>query len=376
MISIAADAEIPLAKEAFGALGAVRLLDGRSMNAANIGDASMLLVRSVTPVNQALLADTRVKFVATATVGVDHIDTECLMRNHIGFASASGCNAVAVAEYVMAALLHLAGRDHFDLHGKALGIIGVGNVGGKVFERAHALGMRCLLCDPPKQRQTGNALFLPLDEVLANADIVTVHVSLSHEGPDATAGMINRRFLAAVKNGAALINTSRGAVCDDAALREARDKLSGVVLDVWNNEPSIDPAIVAAADVATPHIAGYSLDGKVRATEMIYRAACGFLFREPAWSASGFMAHAGTPAIDLRHSRDPVHDAVREACPITRDDTALRKAIKGKKADIGAAFDALRREYPLRREFDKYRIVNVPAGEEKMLRDLGFGIER
>jgi len=376
MITIAADAEIPLVQEAFGAMGTVRLLDGRSMNAANIGDASMLLVRSVTPVNQTLLADTRVRFVATATVGVDHVDTECLMRNHIGFASASGCNAVAVAEYVAAALLFLARRDHFDLQGKTLGIVGVGNVGGKVFERAHALGMRCLLCDPPKQRQTGNALFLPLDEVLANADIITVHVSLSHEGPDATAGMINRAFFAAAKNGAVLINTSRGAVCDDAALREARDKLSAVVLDVWNNEPAIDPANVAVADIATPHIAGYSLDGKVRATEMVYRAACGFLFREPAWNPSGFLSRTGAPTIDLKHSSDPVHDAIAGSCPITRDDTALRKAIKGKKADIGAAFDTLRREYPLRREFDKCRIVNAPAGAEKMLRDVGFIIER
>jgi erythronate-4-phosphate dehydrogenase len=354
-MKIIADGNIPFVEEAFAEFGDVTVVPGRSISRDMLLDASILLVRSITNVDRALLNDTSIKFVATATIGIDHIDLPYLTGNSIGFASAPGSNAQSVAEYVGTALVHLSHSLGFELAGKALGIIGVGNVGSRVVKVAQALGMICLLNDPPKQRASNGDNYVSLDEILEKSDIVTLHVPLIESGLDKTAHMVSADFINKMKHGAILINSSRGKVVDEQAVRIHREKLGGLVLDVWVHEPSISCETLDVTTIATPHIAGYSFDGKVRGTEMIYEAACDFFHKEKTWNGQ---AHAGIKpekTIDVRSSDSPVLKAVGEAYPIMSDDTRLRK-IKGEQ-NRGAYFDALRKNYPRRLEFRHFEAL-------------------
>ncbi len=335
-MKIVADPNIPYVREAFGPLGEVTLIPGRNMAAADVRDADCLLVRSVTPVNAALLDGSRVRFVATATIGFDHVDTAYLAARGIGFSSAAGCNANSVAEYVVAALLELAHRRHFRLRDKTLGVIGVGNVGRRVVRYAEALGMRVLQNDPPRQRAEGGP-FVSLEHVVAEADILTLHVPLTKSGPDATYHLLEPRR-------GIVINSSRGAVLDNRALLTAN--LEGLVLDVWEGEPNILPELLEKVDIGTPHIAGYSFDGKVNGTRMIYEAACRFFGITPAWQPQ--LPPPPVPRIETDASglddEDALRGIIRRVYDIRADDAALRK--------VGpAGFDRLRAEYPVRREF-------------------------
>jgi erythronate-4-phosphate dehydrogenase len=284
-MKIVADPNIPFVREAFGALGEIVFVPGRQMDAAIVRDADLLLVRSVTPVNAALLDGSRVKFVATATIGTDHIDLDYLQSRSIGFSSAAGSNANSVAEYVVTAMLEVAHRRKFRLRDKTLGVIGVGNVGTRVSRYAEALGMRVLRNDPPRARTERLTDFVPIERVLSDADIITLHVPLTKEGAHATHHMVAKDTLAALEDRRPiLINTSRGAVVDNKALLKAIDgeRLGGVVLDVWENEPNISPELLDVVEIGTPHIAGYSFDGKANGTQMIYEAACKFFGIEPS----------------------------------------------------------------------------------------------
>jgi erythronate-4-phosphate dehydrogenase len=375
---IVADPNIPFVREAFGSLGDIALVPGREITAATVRDADALLVRSVTRVNESLLAGSRVKFVATATIGTDHVDERYLALRGIGFASAAGSNANSVAEYVVAAMLELAHRRKFRLRDKTLGVVGVGNVGSRVVRYAEALGMRVLQNDPPRERAEFPASFtdelpdtptpgpsgagefdsavpLPggvrggfrspfvsLDRVLAEADIITLHVPLTREGPDATFHLFDKDRLAALElRRPILINTARGAVIDNKALLKAIDgeKIGATVLDVWENEPNISPELLDVVDLGTPHIAGYSLEGKVNGTRMIYEAAC----RHFGWPATWQPVLPPPPAIELTGD---LYADVRRMYDITADDAALRKNVRD--------FDKLRAEYPVRREFHIY----------------------
>ena len=263
VMKIVADPNIPFVREAFAALGEIQLVPGRQIRAETVRDAELLLVRSITPVTPALLEGSRVKFVATATIGTDHVDLGYLASRDVGFASASGSNANSVAEYVVAGLLELARRRKFRLREKTLGVVGVGNVGRRVVRYAEALGMRVLQNDPPRQRAEALAHFVSLDRLLAEADIVTAHVPLVREEPEATFHLIDRDVLFSLSRRPILVNTARGAVVDNRALLPAiaGGKLGGVVLDVWENEPDISGELLAVVDLGTPHIAGYSFDG-------------------------------------------------------------------------------------------------------------------
>jgi erythronate-4-phosphate dehydrogenase len=331
-VKIVADPNIPYVREAFGALGEITLVPGRAISPVEARDADVLLVRSVTPVNAALLAGSRVKFVATATIGTDHVDTEYLARNGVGFASAAGSNANSVAEYVVAALLELADRHKFRLRDKTLGVVGVGNVGSKVVRYAQALRMRVLQNDPPRQEAEGLRDFVTLERAFSEADIVTVHVPLL----ETTRHMFHHDNL----EGFLLINTARGAVVDNRALLKAidGDRIHGAVLDVWENEPNISPELLDAADLGTPHIAGYSLDGKVNGTHMIYKATCRHFGLPPVWKPSL------PPVTPVRiGAEDTLRQVVKMRYDIAADDAALRNNIRD--------FDKLRAEYPVRREF-------------------------
>jgi erythronate-4-phosphate dehydrogenase len=374
MLKIVADPNIPFVKEAFGPLGDVRLVPGRQITAAAVRDADVLLVRSVTPVNAALLDGSKVRFVATATIGVDHIDREYLSQQSIGFASAQGSNANSVAEYMVAAMLSVAADRKFRLRDKTLGVVGVGNVGSRVVRFAEALGMRVLQNDPPRERAERLAQFVSLERVQAEADIITLHVPLTREGEDATFHLFDKERLSALeRRKPVLINTSRGAVIDNQALLKAIDgeRLGGVVLDVWENEPHISPELLDVVDIGTPHIAGYSFDGKVNGARMIYEAVCGFFHLEPTWSPQ--LPPPPVPRIEHRtESAEDDEDALRQVIgrvyDITADDAALRNDVR--------TFDRLRAEYPVRREFFNTELVLRGAGENlrAKLAALGFKI--
>ncbi len=368
---IVADPNIPFVREAFSALGAIQLVPGRQIDQAAVRDADILLVRSVTPVHSGLLGGSRVKFVGTATIGTDHIDRVYLAGGGIGFASAAGSNANSVAEYVVAAMLELARRGKFRLADKTLGVVGAGNVGSRVARYAEALGLRVLLNDPPRARAENSPAFIPLEALLAEADVVTLHVPLTKDGPDATRHLIDQTVLSDLKRKPVLINTSRGAVVDNVALLAAilGGQLSGAVLDVWEHEPDISLALLDMANLGTPHIAGYSFDGKAGGTRMIYEAACKFFGKPPVWTPVLPPALVDRVVISVNKGEDDeavLHRAIQRVYDITSDDAALR-ARPGE-------FDRQRAEYPVRREFFNTELVlrGAGLGLVEKVRALGF----
>lgn len=384
-MKIVADQNIPFVKECFQTLGQVSLHSGRQITPEIVKDADVLLVRSITPVSEALLAGSRVQFAATATIGTDHIDREYLRRAGIGFASAPGSNANSVAEYVVAALLTLGRKYRFTLEGKSIGIIGVGNVGSRVDTKCRWLGMKTVLNDPPLARQTGDAKYRLLAEALA-CDFVTLHTPLTKQGEDPTYHLADEKFFAAMKKGAVFFNTARGGVMDTAALKAvmAAGKLGGVVLDVWENEPNVDAGLLLKVDLSTPHIAGYSFDGKVNGLLMIYRAACKHFAIKPTHTEKDFLPPPIVPRIVITEEQikaQPVeqiiHDTVQQVYTINRDDFNMREMLVVPQGERGAFFDRLRKEYPVRREFQN-TIVKITAETGKLaekLAGIGFTVK-
>jgi erythronate-4-phosphate dehydrogenase len=378
---IVADENIPFVQEAFGGLGEVLPRPGRAISRAEVADAELLLVRSVTKVNAALLDGTRVRFLATATIGTDHLDEAYLRARGIAYASAPGCNANSVAEYVTAALLVLAETRGFRIDEHTLGIIGHGNVGKKVEQKARALGMTCVLNDPPLARQTGDPKYRPLDEIFG-CRIITVHVPLTKTGPEATRHLVDNAFLDRVQAGAIIINTSRGAVVNGHALRRSLEsgKAGEAVLDVWEGEPNIDTELLTDCAIATPHIAGYSFDGKVNGTRQIYEAACAFLGVAPAWDPSPLLPSPEVPEVRVNggtaNDQAELLRVVSAVYDIHRDDEALRAIITLSEVERGRHFDRLRKEYPRRREFFNTRAQVTPrnAELESTLAGLGFAL--
>ncbi|NOZ24333.1 MAG: 4-phosphoerythronate dehydrogenase PdxB [Planctomycetes bacterium] len=382
-MKIIVDENIPYGLEAFGTLGAVERCAGREMCAGFVRDADALIVRSVTKVNEELLTGSRVRFVGTCTIGTDHVDLDYLREHEIGFSSAPGSNANSVGEYITAALLVLARRGGCRLEGKTIGVVGVGNVGTKVVQKAETLGMRVLLNDPPRQRETGEERFRPIEE-LFDTDFITVHVPLTKEGPDATYHLVDEHFLSSMKPGSVLLNSSRGPVADGGAVGRALDSghLSAVLLDVWEGEPDIDVALLEKVAIGTPHIAGYSFDGKVLGTQMIYQALCQHLGVPTDWDPAPLLPEPEHPVLEIdakgRDDEDVLRQAVLTVYDIEQDDADLRKMINLPSAERVAHFDSLRKNYPRRREFPKTRIA-LTGGEEKIgatLAALGFDVAR
>lgn len=378
-MKILADENIPYVAECFSSLGQVQLVAGRKITPALARDADVLLVRSVTPVGPELLSGTNVRFVGTATIGFEHIDTRYLSENSIGFASAPGSNANSVAEYIVAALLSVAKKHKIELAGKSIGIVGVGNVGSRVEEKVAALGMKPYLNDPPLQRQTGDSKYLPLEQ-LFDCDFISLHTPLTFEGIDKTFHLADEKFFASLKAGCVFINTSRGAVVDTAALKKTIEagKLGAVVLDVWENEPNIDIELLRIVDSSTPHIAGYSLDGKIAGMIMIYNAACKYFAIEPKKKLQDFLPGPELPEIRIgdytANKQELIHQTVEQVYCINRDDFNTREIATVPPEEQGNFFDNLRRTYPIRREFQNTRlIVNDKSSTlAKELAGLGF----
>ncbi len=378
-VRILADENIPHARQAFGTLGEVRLTHGRRITAADLQDIDVLIVRSITRVDGDLLRGTPVRFVGTATSGSDHIDQAALAGLGVVCYAALGCNANAVAEYMTTAWLTLAGRRRRPLRGLRVGVVGVGHVGSLVAEKANALGMVPVWNDPPKARETGDVRYRPLDELL-DCDIVTCHTPLTCDGPDPTVGLIGDRFFSRLKPGAWFCSAGRGEVVDEEALHRALDagRLDACVLDVWNREPAIDGSLLASVDIATPHIAGYSLEGKLNGTAMVYAAVCRFLGVAPAWRLDAALPPPVVPRVELAAAGLTDDEALRHVVtavyPIERDVARLKDTAGLAPADRGRAFDELRKTYPTRREF-RFTEAAVTGGSPALagaLRDLGF----
>lgn len=379
-MKILADENIPYVREAFAGLGDVCTMSGRAMTADSVRDANLLLVRSVTKVNASLLEGSSVHFVATATIGEDHIDKAWLAGNGVSFSSAPGSNSGSVAQYIATALLELAAEHSLDLGKLRLGVIGVGNVGSKVRRVGEALGMKCVLNDPPLWRKTGDPSYRSLDEAL-QCDIVTIHVPLTKEGPDATRYLADDSFFARMKPGSILINSSRGAVVEGEALHRALDSghLRAAVLDVWEGEPNIDRTLLEKVFIGTPHIAGYSFDGKVNGTRQIYVAACDFAGAAPSWNPAPLLPAPECPEVTVNPDEpDALLKAVRAVYDIRRDDAATRRLLTVPEGECGRLFDQLRKEYPRRREFFNTRagLTCADAALEKKLAGLGYKVER
>ncbi|MBE0484564.1 4-phosphoerythronate dehydrogenase PdxB [Marinobacter sp.] len=381
---IVADENIPLLDAFFGDMGEIRRVTGRTLTREQVADADVLLVRSVTRVNQALLEGSRVRFVGTATIGTDHIDLEWLASQGIRFAAAPGCNATSVAEYVLSVVSLFAERrglaDWTDL---SVGIVGVGNVGGQLAQMLEKLGFEVRLCDPPRQQDEpeSDVPFVSLADAL-ECDVVTLHTPLTRQLPHATHHLLSEPQLAMIGPEQLLINAGRGEVIDSVALLRRLEQADAplVVLDVWEREPGISPDLVDKVWLATPHVAGYSLEGKMQGTEMIYQAMsqsmglpvrkkAGQFLPEPALSKLSFTSAA---------EEDRALRTALLACYDPRaDDARLRLAMKGNTAERAAEFDRLRRDYPVRRECSSVKIQL--KGTSKSLQDgfraMGFKLK-
>lgn len=370
-MKILVDENMPYARELFSRTGTVVAVPGRPIPAAELDDADGLMVRSVTKVNAALLDGKPVKFVGTATAGTDHIDEEYLSQLDIAFSAAPGCNAIAVVEYVFSALLLLAERDGFLLKDHTVGIVGVGNVGGRLQARLEALGIRTLLCDPPRADRGDAGEFLPLSTLVAEADVLTFHTPLFKQGPYQTLHIADEALLRALKPGAILINACRGPVVDNAALLkvlEQRDDLS-VVLDVWEPEPELSLPLLDKVDIATAHIAGYTLEGKARGTTQVFEAWTQFIGQPQQVSLDTLLPAPEFGTITLRGELDQptLKRLVHLVYDVRRDDAPLRHV-----AAIPGEFDRLRKNYLERREWSSLRVQCDNAETASLLAKLGF----
>lgn len=336
MIKVIADINIPYLQGVLEPFAEVTYMKGGEIDAAAVKGADALLIRTRTHCDESLLHHSKVRFIASATIGTDHVDLGYLASRNIAFANAPGCNAGGVMQYVHTALFAAASRLGFSLEGKTLGVIGVGNTGGRVAELGEHLGYEVLRNDPPKMALAADkSRYCTLEHLLRHSDIVTMHVPLD----EVTRGMADSRFFSMMKPGAIFINASRGEVVCDEALIAKRPELRALILDVWNGEPdAISGELIAAADIATPHIAGYSFEGKINGTAMIVQAFAAHFGIDELRNFTP--EHTPTPLLELSGMDGT---PLLELFPIYEMDEALRRDPSN--------FERLRSEYKYRREF-------------------------
>lgn len=365
-MKIIADENIVSLAELFGAHGEVVSLPGRKITAADVKNADVLLVRSVTRVNKDLLQGSSVKFVGSCTIGTDHLDSTWLEEQGIYWQYAPGCNANAVVDYVIAAMYAL-NLNVDALKNFTIGIVGCGNVGSRLQKRLDKLGIKTLCCDPPlvdKHKPGKNKTdvkYYSLAEVLSQSDMVCLHTPLTTSGLHPTFHLINESNLPSLKHNAILLNAGRGAVVDNQALLVHMNAYPEfcAVLDVWENEPKISKALLAKVNVATAHIAGYSVEGKQKGSEMIYKAFCKYF----SITASSSVEKEESIILDARQFKT-LRELVLACYDPLKDNDELRHT--------PAAFDQLRKFYIYRREFSQFRIRNAGVENRKKLKALGF----
>ncbi|WP_347170600.1 4-phosphoerythronate dehydrogenase PdxB [Pseudomonas salmasensis] len=374
---IVADENIPLLDAFFEGFGEIRRVPGRSIDRATVEQADVLLVRSVTNVNRALLEGSNVRFVGTCTIGTDHLDLDYFKQADIQWSSAPGCNARGVVDYVLGSLQTLAEIEGADLKQRTYGIVGAGEVGGRLAKVLKGLGWNVLVCDPPRQI-TEDGDYVSLQQIIEQCDVISLHTPLIKSGNGSTWHLFDRQRLEQLKPGTWLINASRGAVVDNAALREvllAREDLQAV-LDVWEGEPEVDVDLADLCVLATPHIAGYSLDGKQRGTAQIYQALCAHLGQEPSIQLSDLLPAPWLAEMHLNATTDPawaLATLCRSVYDPRRDDADFRRSLVGTVQEQRQAFDLLRKHYPERREIDglKVRLNGESAVLSQIVTALG-----
>jgi erythronate-4-phosphate dehydrogenase len=371
-IKIIADDKIPFLKGVLEPFAKVEYYKGSEISKSILKDVDGLITRTRTKCNKELLDGTKVKFIATATIGFDHIDTAYCNSKGIKWTNAPGCNSGSVKQYIASVLIRLSLKHQFDLSEKTIGIIGHGNVGSKIASLSKALGMKVLINDPPLKRKNSSLDFTLLEEIKEKSDIISFHVPLNKDGIDKTFYMADEAFFKSLKPNCLIINSSRGEVVKNSALKDAliNLKLGGAVLDVWENEPNIDLEMLQLLDFATPHIAGYSADGKANGTSMSIQAISDFFgFGINNWYPSNVpMPENVDIKIDCKgkSENDIISDLILATYDVKVDDVRLRKSVD--------TFEKQRGNYPLRREFQNYKPVleNDLFNIEKVIKELGF----
>ena len=375
-MKIVIDNKIPFIKGVLEPYAEVVYLPGKETTPEVVRDADAIITRTRTKCCESLLKGSAVKVIATATIGFDHIDTGWCESNGIIWRNAPGCNSWSVKQYVSSVLVRLAEKHSLRFEDLTVGVVGVGNVGSKVAEAARILGCKVLLNDPPRARKEGPEAFVSLDEIVAKSDIITVHVPLTKDGEDCTLHLFDADRIAQLRPSQILINSSRGPVVDNAALKAALKAggLRGAVLDVWEGEPDLDPELVDLLDFATPHIAGYSADGKANGTTMSVRTVAEVLgLPLTAWTASGVPAPPQELEFEIdaagKTRQQVLSEAILHTYDVAEDTAALR-------ADLGA-FEKLRGDYPVRREPTAFavRLLNAAPEVAESLSKLGFEIK-
>ncbi|GAB1064139.1 MAG: 4-phosphoerythronate dehydrogenase [Shewanella algae] len=371
-MKLVVDENMPYVQPLFAELGEIVAVDGRHLDAATVADADVLLVRSVTKVNEALLAGAhKLKFVGSATIGTDHVDKAYLASRNIPFSNAPGCNATAVGEYAFIAMLELANRFDTQLKGKTVGIVGAGNTGSALARCLEAYGINTLLCDPLLAKAGDSCRFVSLDELIAGADIVSLHVPLTRDGEHPTWYLFDEQRLETLKPGCWLLNCCRGEVIDNRALIRVKAKRPDLklVLDVWQGEPNPMMELVSLVEFATPHIAGYSLEGKARGTFMLYQALMAILNRPADKSLATLLPERWNSRLDI--SSMPDEKALLSLCrfiyDLRDDDEKFRKMLKNP-----AGFDDMRKNHRHRREFSALTLSNAGGSGVDWLSHLGF----
>lgn len=376
-MKVVADPDIALVEEVFEPFGEVHLVPGRAWTPPLVRDADLVLVRAVTRVDARLLAGSAVRFVGSATSGIDHVDVDYLKDQGIVFASAPGSNATSVGEYVLGAILVIAAQRGRDLSRMSAAVVGYGHVGSRVVELLTAAGVGCVMNDPLLKEATGEERFLDLNDILS-ADIVSLHVPLTRTGRYPTYRLLNGDTLSRMKNDAILINAARGGVVDEAALigqLEKRPAMSAVV-DCWENEPDINRELLDRVVLGTAHIAGYGYEGKLRATDMLYAAACEHFDRTPARRHD----HVSSARTAVRFGSDLSDDevlrgAVLSGYDVREDSSALKRLLEMPSGQRGVYFDDLRRHYRKRHEFSRTEITVAHPRLAARLAAVGFAVQ-
>jgi erythronate-4-phosphate dehydrogenase len=371
-LKIIIDQNIRGAESTFGVHGQLVAMDGRQINAKVLDGADALIVRTATQVDEKLLKNSAVGFVGTTSIGKDHLDTQWLDQQDICWANAPGCNADSAAQYTLAMIWLACHRRALNLDELRVGIIGRGNVGSRLEGLLKALNVHTVANDPPLAEQ-GQKGLVSLDEALAQ-DIVSLHVPLIHTGEHATHRMLGPEQLALIPNGGLLVNAARGDVVNAQALEnELRDGRIKAALDVWPGEPFFSSEILSRTTVATPHIAGYSLDGRRNGTHMVYQAFCKWAGLKPASpSEPGDDPVMPNPP----GSPDRLSSILEQTCFVARHDAEMRKLEKLSSGQRAKEFDRLRREYPIRRDFQSWTVHCQDPRDVGLLRQLGFTVKQ
>lgn len=369
MIKLVADNTIPFLKGIPEDFAEVTYLHASDFTPESIKQADALIVRSINKCTRNLLAGSNVKLITTATIGFDHIDIRYCEEAGIKWNNAPGCNAVSVSQYVLSSLLTLAARKGEALKGKTIGIIGVGHVGREVEKLSRAMGLRILLNDPPQAEKEGGDAFVSLDRIAKEADIITVHTPLEKEGKYPTYHLIDKPFLSQLQKKPWFINAARGGIHQTEALIQAKQNglISEMILDCWENEPHIDLHLLDMASIATPHIAGFSADGKANATRACLKNIGDFFHIDRVRTEDVLPPPPTDPIINLSGCQsDVISQAVFTSFSPLHIDQCLRNEPQ--------RFESFRAGYDHPREFSAYTVTNAPEEEKPVLRQLGFQV--